>query len=190
MGSRARPLAGTRPPQDHRKRGKNSGVIGGRQRGGSAAAGPGALGRQTGGGDESVYFKPAFGWRPGTRRLGVFSPRSPFFAQLGQREGGDVLGASRGDPAALGLFVFGWFFLFCFFFPPMGVQITMFSACCVRNSGLKDVFGRLGDFCFLAGTSGSHIHFLVSFPPPQSPAGGFAEGWATLTRAPAVCAGL
>ncbi|XP_040389580.1 cytidine deaminase isoform X1 [Cygnus olor] len=67
----------------------------------------------------------------------------------------------------------------------MDVQITMFSACCVRNSGLKDVFGRLGDFCFLGETSGSHIHFLVSFPPPQSPADSFAEGWATLTRAPA-----
>lgn len=55
---------------------------------------------------------------------------------------------------------------FCFFFPTKGVQITMFSACCVHNSWFEDAFGRFGDFCFPGGTSGLGIWFLVSFPPP------------------------
>eukprot|EP00075_Anas_platyrhynchos_P009778 XP_027299031.1 uncharacterized protein LOC113839707 [Anas platyrhynchos] len=91
------------------KKGKKSGFISRRQRGGFAAVGPGAPGRQTGGGDESSYFKLPLAGGLEHAALASSPPNLPFFLH---REGGDVLGASRGEQAALGLFVWLGFVFF------------------------------------------------------------------------------
>lgn len=81
------------------------------------------------------------------------------------REGGDVLGASRGERAALGLFVFGWVL---FFSPPQVSKSCCFQLVACITPGLKMHLAGLGIFASQEGHQArasdfwsSHLHNLL-----------------------------